>query len=110
MHGMAAKPCPRKLCFGTEADFRPPKVIFGRRKCMTFVSGERVRPPKAPPNLHDFRLWKGPSAAESAAESAMSSLFMSVLYACFYDVLRGFWGVVYELFRVCLAPHWSPLV
>ncbi|KAG8663779.1 hypothetical protein MANES_01G255404v8 [Manihot esculenta] len=68
MHGLAAKPCPRKLCFGSGADFRPPKVMFGRRKCLTFGSGGRLRPPNLPPNLHGFRLWKGPSAAESAAE------------------------------------------
>ena len=78
---------------------------FGRRRCrrtcMSFVSGKRLRPP----NLHGFRLWKGPSAAESAAESALSSPFMVVFYTCFEVFLGGFWGVVYELFRVCLAPH-----
>ena len=46
---LAAEPCPRKWTFGSGRDFRPPKV---------------------PPNMHEFRLWREPSAAESAAEGA----------------------------------------
>ena len=36
----------------------------------TFVSGGDFWPPKVPPNMHEFRLWREPSAAESAAEGA----------------------------------------
>ena len=46
---LAAEPCPRKWTFGSGREFRPPKV---------------------PPNMHEFRLWREPSAAESAAEGA----------------------------------------
>ncbi|KAG8634208.1 hypothetical protein MANES_17G019001v8 [Manihot esculenta] len=56
---------------------------------------------QVPLKVPEFRLWREGSAAEGAAESALSSLFKVVFYACLSDVLEGFWGVVYELFRVC---------
>ena len=83
---------PPKVEFWLESRLSAAEGRFGRRKCLTFVSGE------------------GLSAAEGAAESALSSLFMVVFYACLSDVLGDFWVVVYELFRVCLAPHSSPPV
>jgi len=46
---------------------------FGCRSCPrkeTFVSVWDFRPPKVPPNMHEFRLCLGVSAAESAAEPA----------------------------------------
>ncbi|KAG8639630.1 hypothetical protein MANES_14G158166v8 [Manihot esculenta] len=76
--------------------------MFGCRRCLTFGSGVRLRPPNLAPNLHGFRLWKGYSAAEGAAKSALSSPFMVVFYACFDDVLGGFW----ELFLSCLKCVW----
>ena len=36
----------------------------------TFVSGGQFRPPKVPPNMHEFRLCLGVLAAEGAAEPA----------------------------------------
>ena len=72
---------------------RPEGTRFGRRK--------EFRPPNLPPNLPEFRLWKGLSAAEGAAESALFSPPLHEFYDCLSDVLEGFWGVVYELFRVC---------
>ena len=42
---LAAESCPRKWTFGSGRDFRPPKV---------------------PPNMHEFRLCLGVSAAEPA--------------------------------------------
>ena len=55
------------------------KGTFGRRKYVSFVSGRDLRPPKVPPNMHEFRLWSGVSAAEPAAESALSSFLLHVL-------------------------------
>ena len=63
---------------------RQPKVLsaaehgwggrpFGCRSCPrkeTFVSVWDFRPPKVPPNMHEFRLCLGVSAAEGAAEPA----------------------------------------
>ena len=44
----------------------------------TFISVLGFRPPNLPPNLPEFRLWKGLSAAEGAAESALFSHFLHV--------------------------------
>ena len=49
-----------------EAAFRLPKLAPERE---TFVSVWQFRPPKVLPNMHEFHLWREPSAAESAAEA-----------------------------------------
>ena len=50
-----------------EAAFWLPKLAPERE---TFVSVWQFRPPKVPPNMHEFRLCLGVSAAEGAAEPA----------------------------------------
>ena len=88
---------------------RPPKWRFGRRtpcggsfgclrlppKEWTFGSVMHIRPPKVPPNMHEFRLWRGHSAAEPAAECVLSSLLLHELCDSFQR-FRGDYG---ELFK-----------
>ena len=65
------------------------KAAFGCRRCPrkeTFVSVWHFRPPKVPPNLAEFRLCPGLSAAEGAAEGALFSHFMHI----FCDVFMMF--------------------
>ena len=62
--------------FGSRREFRPPNPS---------CEGS-FRLPKVPPNLAEFRLCPGLSAAEGAAESALFSHFLHV--SC--DVFRMF--------------------
>ena len=70
--------CPlEELRFGSRRNFQRPNLPVEASfwlpnpapESWTFGSGGEFRLPKVPPNMHEFRLWKGLSAAEGAAES-----------------------------------------
>ena len=50
--------------------WRQPSAAEACPRKRTFVSGGQFWPPKVPPNMHEFRLCLGVSAAEGAAEPA----------------------------------------
>ena len=73
---------------------------FGRRRCrrtcMSFVSGGNLRPPKVPPKVHDFRLWRDfrpPNLPPKVPCSAFLCMFCMI-------VLRFFRGFLGDVFRV----------
>ena len=47
--------------------------------------------------MHEFRLWRGVSAAESAAEGALFCLPLHDFSMHVYEALEGFWEDVLEL-------------
>ena len=88
----------RRRWFAVEAEFwmnsgSAAEGSFGRRtSCMVawlpqlapecfcmFGSVWGIRPPKVPPKVLEFRLWRGHSAAEPAAESVLSSFLLHAL-------------------------------
>ena len=110
-----------ELRFGSRKFIRPPNLLHGglgchslppsvfacsalfggfgrrrcRRRCLSFVSGEDIRPPNLPPKV--------------SCPAFFCMLYVFGLWAC-RGVLGSCCRVVYELFRVCLAPHSSPPV
>ena len=83
---------------------------FGRRKCrqtcMSFVSVWEFRPPKVPPNLPDFRLWRDfrpPNLPPKVPCPAISCMFSCDVSGYF----RGFLGSILESCSCMFGPSFE---
>ena len=88
------------MSFVSRRDFRPPKLPPNMHE---FRLWRDFRQPKVPPKVAEFRLWRGLSAAEPAAENALSSLLLPI----FLDSFRMYEGGFGEFHRVVLKLVWS---
>ena len=118
--------------FGSRRHFRPPNMAgeaglsaaevapekrlsslsgtFGRRRCrrtcMSFASVWEFRPPKVPPNLPDFRLWRD-FRPPNLPPKVPCPAFLCMIYVIVLRCFRGFLGSILESCSCMFGPSFE---
>ena len=92
-----------ELRFGRRSEFRPPNALWrwlrlpkAASGSWTFGSVMHIRPPKVPPNMHEFRLWREVRPPKVPPKLSCPA-FLCMLNVI---VLRAFRGVLGSCLRV----------